>query len=235
LCDRPTLARQMGQTNGPGGAPSDVRASLRAANEWAGSPIHIVFKLHQRQSVSESVLYLHIIVERGRVAMAGGVKREKAVTQIRLPVEAHVSNARNSHENQVRPTGSSKRNREATTPRKSNYCGCGAMALHAIGFGLYCLRRLGNLYEIRSGTTFRLHRMAGVNVWPDSTGHRSCMLCFGNGARSPWTGKTGPINGLWLSENFAIWRRERLMRYRENLRTPHDLKLPAAIERKELK
>src|SRR6202020_251130 len=117
---------------------------------------------------------------------------------------------------------------------KSNYFGRGAMALHAIGFGLYGLRRLGNLYEIRSGTPFRLHRMAGINVWPDSTGHRCCVLCFWSGARSLRTGKTGPVNGLWQSESFAIWRRKRSAQYGDRLRSPNDFRFPVAIKRKEL-
>ncbi|MGD0446291.1 MAG: hypothetical protein ABSA39_20340 [Edaphobacter sp.] len=107
------------------------------------------------------------------------------------------------------------------------------MALLAIGLGLYGLRGLGNLHEIRSGPAFRLHPMAGVNVWPDSTWHRSCVLYFGNGARSPWTGKIGPVNDPWQSEGFAIWRRERRAQYREKLRSPNDSRLPIAIERKE--
>src|ERR1700678_1242030 len=108
------------------------------------------------------------------------------------------------------------------------------MALLVMGFGLYGLRGLGNLYEIRSGTAFRRHPMAGVNVWPDSTGHRSCVLCFGSRARSPWAGKTGTVNGPWQSKSFAIWRRERRVRYRENPRSENDFRLQAAIERKEL-
>jgi hypothetical protein len=167
--------------------------------------------------------------------MTGEVKGEKAATQFRSPVEAHAPIAGNPHENQAHLTGSSKRNRESHYTHKSNHCGCGAMALLTIGFGLYGLRGLGNLYEIRLGTAFRLPPMAGVNVWPDSTWHRNCVLCFGSGARSPWTGKTGAVNGPWQSEGFAIWRRERLAQYGENLRSPNDFfRLPVAIEKKEL-
>lgn len=108
------------------------------------------------------------------------------------------------------------------------------MALLAIGFGLYRLRGLGSVYEVRSKTPFRLHPMARVNVWPDSTGHRSCMRCFGSGARSPWPGKTAPVISLWQSESDAIWRRERLAQYREHLRSPNDFRLRVEIERKKL-
>ena len=49
--------------------------------------------------------------------------------------------------------------------------------------------------------------MVGVNVWPDSKGHRSCMLCFGSGACSPWTGKTVPIiaNDSLEDGQLAYW------------------------------
>jgi hypothetical protein len=45
-------------------------------------------KLSQRQSVSESVLYVHIIFEWKGVVMTGEEKGEKAVTQFRPPVDA---------------------------------------------------------------------------------------------------------------------------------------------------
>jgi hypothetical protein len=48
--------------------------------------------------------------------MAGEAKGEKAATQFRSPVEAHAPIAGNPYENRACLIGSSKRNREATTP-----------------------------------------------------------------------------------------------------------------------
>jgi hypothetical protein len=64
------------------------------------------------------------------------------------------------------------------------------MTLLPIGFGLYGLWGLGDLYEVQSGSFFRVRPMVGISVWTGITAHGTCVPSFRSSASSPGIGKT---------------------------------------------
>jgi hypothetical protein len=157
-------------------------------------------------------LYVQIMLDREYAVMTDE-DEDGETAQYRRPDETlagiacslHKDHSHIAHEwtSDTRRRGPNTKADEGTTPN-STHCGCGAVALPAVGFDLHDLWRLRTLHEIQPGFSKCAYSMAGTSIWIGIAVHRNIVHRFWRRGGSSRVGKTRPISFLSRAANFAI-------------------------------